>query len=339
MSALRADMKGANADLGDALEAIRNEVHLDTVDRLKEFVTQAAQSERDLKAGKKPLYQPTQIAAVGISGWLQGQNSAQTDVEFTRKLLFARDMAMKYLRCDVPGKRAAILADYEQDPKALKYDELEQLIALLPPPIAQADLPVEPVVQKTETIPAFGGPVKYTLQLPPEYQHGRPYPLLLVLPDKGQKAQEILEKIGDFAAKNGQVVAIVDWEGEDYENTPESMAIVTGLLRHTAPKFPDRFRQGLSHGLRQWGDHGAQCGGGAPRFVRRRHSIVPGSEPRIPNAWEILDKLPIPARLPGHGPLCGDAILNGAPSLHRLDEARIPGIVHLLQGPRQRHFQ
>jgi pimeloyl-ACP methyl ester carboxylesterase len=90
---------------------------------------------------------------------------------------------------------------------------------------------------KTEVIPSFGGQVKFMLQLPPEYQHGRPYPLLLVFPDKDQRPREVLEKMGEIAAKYGYVVAVVDWEGEDYTNSPEAMALVTGLVRHMRRAF------------------------------------------------------------------------------------------------------
>jgi pimeloyl-ACP methyl ester carboxylesterase len=211
-------------------EFILDELHLDTASRLDLFIALAEQAETAAKENRVPLHKPQELLAAAVTGWLMGNNSTETNLVTAYKRLKARDMALSYLRTDSGIKRREILKDYEQDADALPFDELDKLISLLPPPNAETDLSKGPVEKKT----AQG--MNYLVQLPPEYQHGRPYPLLLVLPKGGERMAAALNKLGDLPGKNGYIVAAVDWNDNGtkntYDYTEAEHATVTNLLRH-----------------------------------------------------------------------------------------------------------
>src|SRR5262249_22672438 len=128
------------------------------------------------------------------------------------------------------------------------FDELGQLIQLLPPPepypVAAVRPPVvaglwlagaavatggSPVAAAVATgVPSLAPPgttllrlntellppslttsrrrgIAYALQLPPEYHHGRPWPVLFVLHNAGEKPQDIVARWGPWAARFGYV--------------------------------------------------------------------------------------------------------------------------------------
>ena len=226
----------AYKDLVQAAEIVISELHVDTTSRLEEFITLAEQAEKARKAGKSPSDKPEVLIAAAINGWLMGNTSTETSISVARKRLKARNLALAYLRNSSSLKRREMLLDYQKDPDALPFDELEKLISLLPPPEAEKELSTTRIEKKTGPLPGLAVGVNYLLQLPPEYQHGRSYPLLMVLPNGGQRMADILKSLGDIPAKNGYIVAVVDWTNNGVQTTygysEEEQAAVTGLLRH-----------------------------------------------------------------------------------------------------------
>ena len=222
-------------ELAEAAAAVLAELHIDTVDRLETFVTFAAQAERDRKAGKEPAQKPEQLLSLAISGWVLGKNGAEAKVEAARRLWKARKFVLAYQATFNPGDRQQMLADYEKDKDALAFDELAQVISLLPPPEPEKELPKGIVERTTGALPGAEDGIEYALQLPPEYQHGRNYPLLIVLHHTGQKPKEILERYADMAGRNGYILAAPNWGssfGGGCEFRPEQHATVTQLIAH-----------------------------------------------------------------------------------------------------------
>jgi pimeloyl-ACP methyl ester carboxylesterase len=221
-------------ELAAAANFILDELHLDTASRLDLFIAQAEQAELARKAGRAPDKRTDQLLAAAITGWLMGNNSTETDPAMARKQIKARQMALSYLRsaADDGAKRRDIVKTYEKDAEALQFDMLDNLISLLPPPEADKDLAYRATEKKTA--PKKG--MKYVLQLPPEYQHGRAYPLLIVLPAGGGRMIDAVRRFGDLPGKNGYIVAAADWNDNGikstYEYGEEQQAVVTGLLRH-----------------------------------------------------------------------------------------------------------
>jgi hypothetical protein len=189
----------------EAAAAILADLNHDNVGRLESFVQQAAQAERLRKQKKKPDLTSAEILARAVSGWLLGDASAESDVEVARRLWQARQLVLKYQTTNDAGDRARLLADYEKvKSDVLPMDVLAQVIGVLPPAEAEEKIPTKVVERKV-------GGGKYHLQLPPEYSHGRAYPVLIVAPPGSDKARETLERWGGAAAENGYILAVPEW--------------------------------------------------------------------------------------------------------------------------------
>ncbi|MCE9534237.1 MAG: hypothetical protein K8T89_24420, partial [Planctomycetes bacterium] len=218
-------------DLTDAADFISAELHLDTTSRLDLFLTLAEQAEVALKAQKKPIHTPEQLLSAAICGWLMGNTSTETKVDVARSRLKAREVALKYLRESNSAKRRDMFTEYQKDKDTLPFDELEKLISLLPPPEAEKEIPTGPVTRNSGPLPSTTVGVSYLLQLPPEYQHGRSYPLLIILGQGGERPSDTLKKFGDLPARYGFIVAVLEWGAgfeSSYNYTEEEQVKVTG---------------------------------------------------------------------------------------------------------------
>ncbi len=221
-------------DLIEGAETIARELQLDVVDRLDSFIALAEQAEAARKANRAPQ-KPEELLALAITGWLMGKNSAETSVVVARKYLDARQKSLAYLREENSGKRRDLILTYFRSTEALPFDELEKLISLLPPPEAEKDISTSPQSLTTPRLPFLDGGASYLLKLPPEYQHTRPYPMLVVLPNAGEKPSETLQRLGDWPSRYGFIVAVIDWApafGAAYNYTDEEQYLVTGAIRH-----------------------------------------------------------------------------------------------------------
>src|SRR5262245_9848041 len=127
------DARGACAEvLCEAAATIRDELHIEALDRLQPFIDLAEQAEKAVKAGRAPLDTPEQLLARAISGWLLGKESSDARPELARKLWRARAMAAEYIRTPLVQNRNALLRSYEKR-EPVDIDVLARIIALLPP--------------------------------------------------------------------------------------------------------------------------------------------------------------------------------------------------------------
>src|SRR5207245_8683099 len=53
---------------------------------------------------------------------------------------------------------------------------------------------------------------RYLLQPPPEYHHSRPYPVLFVLHEGGEKPEDMLKRWSSLAAQHGYILVAPEWE-------------------------------------------------------------------------------------------------------------------------------
>ena len=111
--------------------------------------------------------------------------------------------------------------------KVLQPDLAPKLITLLPP----ADPPekIDPDVQQLKA-PAVAGSqeVVYHVQLPREYTHHRPYPLLIVL-HNSERATETLDRWKDLAREHGYILAAPEW-GLAFRNEYRGSAAEHGVV-------------------------------------------------------------------------------------------------------------
>jgi pimeloyl-ACP methyl ester carboxylesterase len=232
----------ANADerksWEEAATAITAEVNADNVGRLESFLKFAEQDVRERVATKKPTNTPSELLALAVSGWLLGNGAAETKTDVAMKLWRTRQFVLEYLRTPGPAARAKLLTTYEKY-GAIAFDEMAQLIRTLPPPDAEEKLSDKPLELEAKLFGRrYGRP--YLVQLPPEYTHGRPYPLLMVLHNSDEKPKAILERWSEQARQNGYILIAPEWGGGlrgAYSFSAEDHGVVTDVLRDVQRRF------------------------------------------------------------------------------------------------------
>jgi predicted esterase len=224
-----------SALLRDAADVISKELNFENVARLDAFLGQARQEERLQKEGKKAVSSAEQLLSLAVSGWLLGSASAETSSETARRLWHGREMVLTYLRSDDEGKRREILKQHRAGSRteSASLDELVQIIRTLPPSAAEKTLPEGVAEYKTEG-------ATYLVQLPPEYRHTRPYPVLIVLHQAGEKPRAMLNNWKESAAENGYIVVAPEWQGglnNNYNYSEAEHAVVLNTLRDLRRRF------------------------------------------------------------------------------------------------------
>lgn len=235
-----------------AADQVFAELHPDSALRIETFVTLAVQAERERTAGREPTKKPTELLATAISGWVTGKNGATPNVDAALKLWAARDLILAYQRNESVAGRRDLLAQFKKA-TVLEIPQLAQIISLLPP-VDPEDLnnrTGQPValnkkaagVYRRKSGPATGFPVgiDYLVKLPPEYHHGRAYPVLVVLTHTGVDAQDVLAPLMAEADKNGYIIVAPEWVGQfdktGWQWRGEDHAYVTTVLRDAVRHF------------------------------------------------------------------------------------------------------
>jgi predicted esterase len=241
-----------------AVAAILKEIHIDdflppagssgfTLERIRfqrldSFLSLALQAERDEKNGRAPTNSSTELLSLAVSGWLLGKNSAETKFDTAEKLWKARQFVLAYQKIHDAVQREQRLKEYQSIiSKALEADEMAQLIRLLPPADSAPDLSSDPMELRTE-LADVNVAVTYLLQLPPEYHHERSYPVLMALHQAGEKAQDMLDRLSEQAAKNGYILVAPAWgrlapAANNYSYTVKEQAAVTDVLLDLRRRF------------------------------------------------------------------------------------------------------
>ncbi len=221
--------------LRDAAGVLLDELNFENVARLDAFLGQARQAERLQKEGKKSEISAEQLLSLAVSGWLLGSASAETSVETAERLWRGRDMVLTYLRSEDANKRQQILQGHLAGSRteSASLDELIQIIRTLPPIGAEKRLPRGAAEYKTEG-------ASYLVQLPAEYRHSRPYPLLIVLHQAGEKPRDMLQRWADAAAEHGYILVAPEWQNglnERYNYSEAEHTVVLKALRDVRRRF------------------------------------------------------------------------------------------------------
>lgn len=239
-------------ELAAAAGQVAAELHPDSALRIETFVTLATQAERQRAAGTEPTKTPAELVATAVSGWAKGRNGATPNVEAALKLWTARETILAYQRADTMNGRNDILGRFKRT--ALGTDELAQLISLLPPaqpedlfqrlgkPVKIGKAAATGVYRRTTPpAPGYATGIDYLVKLPPEYQHGRAYPVLIVLTHAGIDAEEVLAPLMNEADKNGYILIAPEWAGQfnkgGWQWRGEDHLYVTAALRDAVRHF------------------------------------------------------------------------------------------------------
>lgn len=251
-------------DWAGPLKMVKDELNLDTVDRLERFLTLGQQYVRDVADKKTPEQPLEDILALAVTGWLMGPKAAEADAKQAFKLYRGRLFLFENQRLDTALARSQHLDSYQRDTaNEANVDVLARILKLMPPVAPHDKLDTEP--QKLTIEGAAGG--TYVLQLPPEYHHGRTYPVLVVLHGMSEKAEDTLARWKSLAAANGYILAAPLWSNGQraaYSFTGKEHAIVLDMLRDLRRRFQVDSDRVFLFGWEQGGDMAFDVGIGHP---------------------------------------------------------------------------
>jgi pimeloyl-ACP methyl ester carboxylesterase len=321
-------------DLAAAAEQVYAEIHPDSAIRIETFVTLAAQAERKRAAGEEPPNKPEELLATAVSGWAKGKNGATPNPETAWRLWSARELVLSYQRAENMNDRTALIGQFRRTP-GIPTDELAQMISLLPPAAPEdltnrtgTQVPLGAVrdtgIYRRKTLPVAGHVqgIEYLVRLPPEYHHGRAYPVLIVLTHPGLSPEDVLRPLITEADKNGYILVVPEWSGmfakTGYDWKPEYHVYVTAALRDTVRHFTvdnDRvFLTGVADGANMAFDVGIAH----PDLFA---GVIPmGPIPKLSlfmESWRNAQKLPFYI-------ITGEQIGPGMESLRRIFEKWMP---------------
>ena len=228
-----------------ACEFIAEELTYDTIGlragRLDTFLDFAQQFEMDQKASRKPNQSVEQVLALAVSGWLQGNQAAEPDTKAALKLLRARQFVLEYLQSDSSIKRASLLSEFKRS-NDLPVDVIARVVRMIPPshPYDAKNLGTE-VMNLDITLPDSSGGA-YLVQLPPDYNPMRSYPVLMVCHSGRDKPEEALKRFSDEAAKHGFILVAPLWAGAKsskakYQYSEREQTLVLDTLRDLRRRF------------------------------------------------------------------------------------------------------
>lgn len=233
-------------------ETVYSELHPDTALRIESFVNLATQAEKEKLQGRDPTKKPDELLATIISGWAMGRNGANPDPTKALKLWGAREAVLTFQRTEDLNGRNDILRNYKKN-HSVDISELAQIISSLPPanpenlfsrigtPLGESDH-MPPGVYKRTTAPTADHPVgtPYYIKLPPEYHHGRAYPVLIVLSAPNFPIESILGSLAFEADRHGYILLAPDWTNrfaKGWEWKGDDHWVVTAVLRECVRNF------------------------------------------------------------------------------------------------------
>lgn len=342
----RKPLAGDLATLVDAGETVYAELHPDLVERIDTFLTLHAQSERERLQGRDPTHKPLELLATVISGWIKGRNGATPNPQTALRLWQARLLLLDYQRSPDVNSRRELLARYRQS-QTLPPEEVAQILMLLPPAEPEnllfrsgTPLPAAPGrpdgIYRRTTPPTTDYPrgIPYLLRLPPEYHHGRPWPLLIVLTHTTIPAAEALASVAREADRYGYILAAPEWTNafdSGWRWNGDDHAYVTAVLRDIIRHFcVDNDRVCLL-GYAEGANMALDIGLSHPDLFAALAAISP--RPQWTNFlseyWTNAQKLPCYIVT---GEFSGDALQNTRRLFEKWMPRGFPALLHIYKG-------
>jgi pimeloyl-ACP methyl ester carboxylesterase len=347
-------MKGGNPQLqvlAAAAEEVYENLHPDSAGRIEFFVNLATQVERERAKGQPASKKHEELLATAISGWARGKNGATPNYDQALAIWSARSMVLDYQRGGNLNERNTILGNYKKQPNPLPLDELTQIISLLPPAepenllnrtgtLVKPGNGVPEGVYKRRSAPygSHGAGLDYFIKLPPEYHHGRAYPVIVALTYPNLDAEKFIGGIAHEADRHGYIVIAPDWapvfgpsvsgwswDGADHDFV---MAALRDTIRHFTVDNDRVFLLGGGAGA----DMAMDVGASHPDLFAG--VVAVGPHPLwsgfFENYWQNCQKLPfyvVTGDLSGEAngalrKLYGPWMRNGFPSLHVIYRGR-----------------
>jgi hypothetical protein len=242
---------GLEGILASAGQTILTELHPDAVHRLEFFINLAAQVEKEKLQGKQASKKPIELLATAASGWAKGKNGATPNPELAIRIWQARELVLSYQQANDLNTRNRILTRYKST-NQVPIDELSQIISLLPPAepedllfrtgtvIEGKDVLLHIYKRNTASTTTHPRGIPYLVKLPPEYHHGRAYPVIIVLPHPGMQPEHVIASLAKDADRNGYILLAPEWSnefGKGWSWRGQDHVYVTQVLRDAIRHF------------------------------------------------------------------------------------------------------
>jgi pimeloyl-ACP methyl ester carboxylesterase len=224
------------------VDEIKAELNINTLDRLADYAG---------LAGSEKLTDDDKLS-LAISGWLLGSNHATTNLAVALSLVEVRGQVQKYLRESKRGERTAILKTL-RTMEGSTCEMVARLVAHMKPPIDSPEPDEDKPGFYELSVPALDREepsVKYYVQLPPEYDPYRRYPMVVTLNGVGTTPLQqldwwagVLDDTGNRVGqgmRHGYIVLSVDWAKtgqQEYEFSAREHAAVLVSLRDACRRF------------------------------------------------------------------------------------------------------
>jgi predicted esterase len=227
------------AQLAPALRVIKNELNAETMPRMAAYL-----QNRDAQGMK-----PDELLALAVGGWLLGADVATPDLPMMLSAWRVHRYIHDYMSEPMKVKRTRILPNIITE-AAAQPAIIAAMAARMKPPYPLPELVDEATAgfYKVDVEVAQGQPsVSYYVQLPPEYDPLRRYPMVVSLHAVGMDPEmEIDWWAGDKPARHGQagrngyIVIAPAWTVEhqkQYEGTPREHSVVLACMRDACRRF------------------------------------------------------------------------------------------------------
>lgn len=233
--------EGERSEFTPVVEEIAAEMNVNTFERMAAF--------RRLSDDETLL--PSERLALALSGWLLGSDAAAVNVPVAISAWTVRRLLVEYLNEPDEKKRVDILRKLSSEEAASPRTVARILDKMKPPVATAAQDEAKPGYFELEVESLPGAPpVKYAIQLPPEYDPYRKYPAILAMHAAGSSPEhEITWWAGPWtktgwragqAGRQGYIVVAPAWTEEhqtEYQYSARTHAIVLNTLRDASRRF------------------------------------------------------------------------------------------------------
>ena len=334
----KVEVEAERQKIGVIRNELQNHLNFNTLERMTAFV-QLAEDESML---------PQERLALAVSGWLVGSDQALVNLPVTLSMLQVRSLVREYLTTPDTLGRARILEEIRaQEAGTPLYVArlVRQMLPLLELPEPQPEKPgyFELTVEGPD-----GVPITYWVQVPPEYDPLRRYPVIVTLNGAGTTPERQVDwwagawqkggwRAGQ-ASRHGYIVVAPKWATEHqkkYEFSAREHGAVLYALRDAYRRFSldtDRvFLTGHSMG----GDAAWDIGLAHPDLWAGVVPIVARTDAYNTFYWENAELLPFYVV---SGELDGDKMVQNARDLDRYLKRGYPVTVVEYIGRGHEHF-
>jgi predicted esterase len=238
--------------------------------------------------------------SLAVSGWLVGANDALPKLPVALSLFETRNLVRDYLAEPVKANRDKILIEMETQEGATP-ELVAKLLAHMRPPVPAPDFDLERPGYFELEVAALAGepPVRYYVQLPPEYDPLRHYPTVVTLRGAATTmAQQIDWWAGPWSAqgmrlgqasRHGYIVIAPAWahaEQVGYKFSASEHAAVLNTLRDACRRFSIDTDRVFLTGHSMGGDAAWDMGLAHPDLWAGVVPIVARADAYISRIWE-----------------------------------------------------